>query len=87
MSTSTQPPGPTLGNVAKAAAETAPPAGLVGWHYLLDLPIEKWLTVLVILYTVLQIVVLVRKEFMRRGRNRGAEGNRENPADTQPVER
>ncbi len=50
----------------KAAAEVSPPAGLVAWHYFTGLPIEKWLTGLAIVYTVLQIVVLVRKEFIKR---------------------
>lgn len=58
---------PTSGHsLAKAGAEVSPPAGLVAWHYFTGLPIEKWLTGLAIVYTVLQIVVLVRKEFIKR---------------------
>ncbi len=53
----------------KAAAEVSPQASLVAWHYFTGLPIEKWLTGLAILYTVLQIVVLVRKEFIKRKEN------------------
>lgn len=68
MSASTPPSGQTLGNVAKAAIETAPPASLVAWHYLLDLPIEKWLTAITIAYVILQFIVLVRREFVKRGR-------------------
>lgn len=54
--------------IFKAAAETAPPAVLAAWYYLADQPIEKWLTVFAILYTILQIIVLVRREFVKRGR-------------------
>jgi hypothetical protein len=60
----------TLSNVTKATVETAPPAALAAWHCVLDQPIEKWLTLFAILYTVLQIVVLIRKEFIKRGGNR-----------------
>jgi hypothetical protein len=55
-----------LNAVFKAAIETAPPVGLSIWHFLLDKPIEKWLTCFAIVYTVLQIAVLVRREFWRR---------------------
>ena len=50
----------------KATAEVSPPVGLSAYYYLAGQPIEKWLTALAILYTVLQIVVLVRKEFIKR---------------------
>lgn len=58
---------PTPGHsLAKAGAEVSPPVGLTAWHFLTGQPIEKWLTALAIVYTVLQIVVLVRKEFLKR---------------------
>lgn len=66
MNPSTTDGGRTINAVAKATLETAPPAGLALWHTLLDLPIEKWLTSFAIIYTALQIVVLIRKEFLKR---------------------
>jgi len=59
---------PTAHQVAKASAEVSPPVGLVTWNYLAEQPIDKWLTALAIVYTLLQIVVLVRKEFIKRRR-------------------
>ena len=58
--------GRSINAVGKAAVEIAPPAGLAVWHALLDMPIEKWLTLAAIVYTALQIIVLLRKEFFKR---------------------
>lgn len=51
---------------AKATAEVSPPVALSAWYFITGVPIEKWLTALAIVYTLLQIVVLVRKEFLKR---------------------
>lgn len=59
-------PTPTAHSVVKASAEVSPPVGLATWQYVAGQPIDKWLTALAIVYTVLQIVVLVRKEFLKR---------------------
>lgn len=55
-----------LVEIAKGGAKALPAASLTGWHYVLDRPVEFWVSVAVLTYTVLQIVVLVRREFFRR---------------------
>jgi hypothetical protein len=57
---------PTSQQAIKAAAETAPPLAVAGYHYLLQMPIEKWVSVATLLYVLLQVVVLARKEFFKR---------------------
>lgn len=69
MSAST-PPGQLANDIAEAAVKAAPPGVVVAWNYLASVPAEKWLTYLTIGFVVLQIVVLIRKEFIKRGGKR-----------------
>lgn len=64
MQTDTQ---TALADIARGGAKALPAASLTGWHYLLERPVEFWVSVAVLTYTVLQIVVLVRREFFKYG--------------------
>lgn len=56
----------TIDAAAKGALK-AGPAGVVTFLYsVLDVPVEKWVSASVLIFTVLQIVVLIRREFIRR---------------------
>jgi hypothetical protein len=54
--------------VADAVVRAAPPAAVTFSDLVLGMPVEKWLTVTLIIYTVLQIVLLVRDRVVRRKR-------------------
>lgn len=54
--------------VADAVLKAAPPAAVTFSDLVLGMPVEKWLTVTLIIYTVLQIVLLVRDRVIRRKR-------------------
>lgn len=47
----------------------AAPAGAVSlWYWLFDRPVETWVSIAVLIFTVLQIVVLIRDKFLRDGK-------------------
>ena len=51
---------------AAVGGAKAAPAGVVSfWYWLLERPVETWVSVAVLVFTVLQIVVLVRDKFVR----------------------
>jgi hypothetical protein len=56
----------TSQQIAEGAVKAAPAVGVSAWHYVLGMPVEKWVSVAALLFTVLQIIVLVRKEFWKR---------------------
>jgi hypothetical protein len=63
------PSGPSLTDIVDAAVKASPPAAVVLWNRIAEIPAEKWLTYALIGYTLLQALVLLRKEFFkRRGR-------------------
>lgn len=51
-----------------AVVKAAPPAVVTFADQVLNLPVEKWLTITLIIYTVLQTVLLVRDRIVRRRR-------------------
>ena len=51
-----------------AIAKMSPPAAVTFSNTLLNMPVEKWLTVLMIVYTVLQVFLLIRDRVIRRRR-------------------
>jgi hypothetical protein len=58
---------PETVDAATRGAMKASPGGAVAiWYYLLDMPVEKWVSMAVLVFTVLQIVVLIRREFVKR---------------------
>lgn len=58
----------TSNEIADAIVKAAPPAALTFSDLVLGLTVEKWLTVTMIIYTVLQIVLIVRDRLVRRKR-------------------
>lgn len=52
--------------VAKEIAKSAPPATVAAWYYILHMPVEKWVSILTLIYLTLQIFALVRKEIRQR---------------------
>jgi len=52
--------------VTQIALKTSPPALVTMWHYVLGLPVEKWVAVATLIYVVVQTVVLVRDKFFRK---------------------
>lgn len=54
-----------LREVAVAGAKAAPAVSVSAWHYVLNLPVEKWVSVAVLIFTVLQIAVLIRDKIIR----------------------
>ena len=56
------------GNIADAVLKAAPPAAVSFSNQVLGMPVEKWLTITLIIYTVLQIVLLVRDRIVKRRR-------------------
>lgn len=51
--------------VAVAGAKAAPAVSVSAWHYVLNLPVEKWVSIAVLVFTILQVVVLIRDKFVR----------------------
>jgi hypothetical protein len=49
-----------------AAAKASPPVAVTAWHYIFDMPIEKWVAVATFVYVVLQIVVILRDRIFGR---------------------
>lgn len=56
---------------AKGAAKASPGLLVSFLTFVLQTPVEKWVSVAVLVFTVLQIAVLIRKEFFKRRRARG----------------
>lgn len=54
--------------VVDAVVKAAPPAAVTFVDLVLGMPVEKWLTITLIIYTVLQIVLLVRDRVVKRKR-------------------
>lgn len=46
--------------------KAAPAVAVTFFHTVLDVPVEKWVSVAVLVFTVLQTVVLIRREFLKR---------------------
>ena len=59
--------------VIDAVVKAAPPAAVTFSDLVLGMPVEKWLTITLIIYTLLQIVLLVRDRIVRRKRETDAE--------------
>lgn len=59
--------------VADAVIKAAPPAAVTFSDLVLGMPVEKWLTITLIIYTLLQIVLLVRDRIVRRKRETDGE--------------
>jgi hypothetical protein len=58
----------TANEISDAILKAAPPAAVAFSDLVLGLTVEKWLTVTLIVYTLLQIVVIVRDRLVRRKR-------------------
>lgn len=58
----------TTNEITDAVVKGMPPAAVTFANQVFGVPIEKWLTVIMIIYTVLQIVVIVRDRLVRRKR-------------------
>jgi hypothetical protein len=58
----------TANEIADAVLKATPPAAVAFSDQVLGLTVEKWLTITMIIYTVLQIVLIVRDRLVRRKR-------------------
>lgn len=56
----------TIEAAARGAIKASPGGAVAAWYYVLDMPVEKWVSLAVLMFTVLQIVVLIRREFIKR---------------------
>ena len=56
----------TIDAAARGAIKASPGGAVAAWYWLLDMPVEKWVSLAVLVFTVLQIVVLIRREFFKR---------------------
>ncbi len=54
--------------VLEAVAKATPPAAVTFSNAVLGMPVEKWLTITLIIYTLLQTILLVRDRVIRRKR-------------------
>lgn len=50
---------------AVGGAKAAPGGVLAAWHWIAGFPVETWVSIAVLVFTVLQIVVIVRDKFIR----------------------
>lgn len=51
--------------VAVAGAKAAPAVSVSAWYWILNLPVEKWVSIAVLVFTVLQIGILFRDKVLR----------------------
>ncbi len=58
----------TANEIADAVVKVSPPAAVVISDAFLGLTVEKWLTVALLVYTVIQTVIIVSDRLMRRRR-------------------
>lgn len=58
--------------VAAAIVRVTPPAALTLYDQVAVMPVEKWLTITLIIYTVLQTILLIRDRVVRRRRKADA---------------
>lgn len=56
----------TVEGALKGGARAIPGVILIAWEHVSSVPINTWVQLAVLVFTVLQIVVLVRKEFFKR---------------------
>jgi hypothetical protein len=56
----------TIEGALKGGARATPGVLVVTWNHFTAMPIDKWVQLAVLVFTVLQIVVLVRREFWKR---------------------
>lgn len=49
-----------------AAAKSAPPVAVAGSQVIFDMTLNQWVSIATIAYIVLQAVVLIRKEFLKK---------------------
>lgn len=54
------------GNASSAIAQASPGIAFTIVNSLLDIPIEKWVSVVTFIFVVLQIIFLIRDRFKRR---------------------
>lgn len=59
-----------LADLAKGGAKASPGLAVTVLTYLYNMPVEKWVSGAVLVFTVLQIVVLVRREFLHKRRHK-----------------
>jgi hypothetical protein len=52
--------------ITDIALKSSPPAAVTAWHYILGLPVEKWVAVATLIYVLLQAFVLVRDRIINR---------------------
>lgn len=53
-------------SIHKEIFKAAPPVAVTAWRYLLDLPVEKWVSVATLIYVLLQGYFLLRNELRKR---------------------
>lgn len=51
--------------IAVAGAKAAPAVSVSAWYWVLNLPVEKWVSIAVLIFTVLQIGILFRDKVLR----------------------
>lgn len=51
--------------VAVAGAKAAPAVSVSAWYWVLNLPVEKWVSIAVLIFTLLQIWILFRDKVLR----------------------
>lgn len=55
-----------IDGATRGALKASPAGAVMFFNYVLSIPVEKWVSVAVLVFTVLQIVVLIRREFLKR---------------------
>lgn len=55
-------------DLAKGGAKASPGVVVTVLTYLCNMPVEKWVSFAVLVFTVLQTIVLVRREFLKHKR-------------------
>lgn len=56
----------TIAAAQRGALKASPGGAVVVWNYIICMPVEKWVSLAVLVFTVLQIIVLIRREFLKR---------------------
>lgn len=51
--------------IVSAAAKQAPPWAIIALDQIAQIPLERWVLIATLVYTLLQIIVLVRGQFFR----------------------
>lgn len=62
--------------VVVAGAKAAPAVSVSAWYWVLNLPVEKWVSIAVLIFTVLQIGILFRDKVLRDPQRKTKRGSK-----------